>query len=610
MVGDRHVRTVARTGAVDAMMARDAAAATSTRWRWWHALWSLPVLAFIAVQMRPVLGRLDRAVLGSLDGTDAVFQSGILTWTARHFWQPAVCIDLPIFYPARSALVAMDTLVGQAVMVAPLTWVADPTPALLYNLAVAVTLLLVALAGALLWLAFTDDEPPGRRAAGAALCALFLLGSPFTTWQLSMLNQISPPWVVLLVAALWRGWRRFSAGGSPRPWWWTASACLVVQAAWGWYGFADAVFVLGTALAMGLWCARRDQRAWPLARSAALPALAAAVLVLGLAWPYLQLRSETPEYTRELQAVQHYGAHLHVLGNLGPHRLGWADLAGTAPAAAERAMTNVDAVMHPGWLALIGAALAVATWRRWPAGLRRGRWFLVALGAVGFVMAFGDSVGVPPGSDRRIILPFGILREVLTPFEAFRAPSRFLFLTVIATSWLATVGVTNLARERRWIVAVLGVLVWLESIPVAVLAVPIEVDGRRSGPLVASHPDGAVLTLPAPRTEADEGVAETLWLHRALATGHPVTGGVSGWVPPRTRALRERLAACERGEVAVADLLAEMRALGVVAAEIRLQDSDPGRVVLWQQELRGLGHEGRRSVPGYQVHVLVPSAGS
>lgn len=591
-------------------MARDAAASTSACWRWSHVLWSLPVLAFVAVQVRPVLGRFDRAVLGSLDGTDAVFQSGILTWTARHFWQPSVCIDLPIFYPARNALVAMDTLVGQALVVAPLTWIADPTPALLYNLAVLVTLLLTALSGALLWLAFTDGAPPGCRAAGAALCALFLLGSPFTTWQLSMLNQISPPWVVLLVAALWRGWRRFAAGASPRPWWWAASACLVVQAAWGWYGFADAVFVLGAALAMGLWRARRERRGWTLVRSAALPSLTAAVLVLALAWPYLQLRSETPEYTRELQAVQHYGAHLHVLGNAGPHRLGWDDLTGSASPAAERAMTNVDAVMHPGWLALVGVALAATTWRRWPEGLWRGRWFLVALGVVGFVMAFGDSVGVPPGSDRRIILPFGILRELLTPFEAFRAPARFLFLTVIATGWLATVGVMNLARGRRWLVFAVAALVWLESVPVAMLAVPVEVDGRRSGPLVPHRPDGAVLTLPAPRTEADEDVAETRWLHRALATGHPVTGGVSGWVPPPTRELRERLTACERGEAAVADLLAEMRALGVVAAEIRLQDSDPERVVFWQQALRGLGRAGRRSAPGYRVHVLDTPPGS
>jgi hypothetical protein len=568
-------------------------------------LWALVPLSFLVMQLRPLFGRWDRTVLGSLDGVDALLQSGILTWTARHFWQPLTCIDLPIFHPARSALVCMDTLVGQAVMVAPLVWLGDPTPALLYNLAVVATLVLVAAAGAWLWLATSTGDDGPERAAGAALLALLLLGAPFTTWQLGMLNQISPPWVILLVAVLWCGWRRFERGEDPRRWWWLAAGCLVVQAAWGWYGFADAVFVLGTGLVMGAWRAWRRGRLRPLVVPAILPGLVAALLVLGLAWPYLQLRADTPAYTRELNEVQHYGAHLHVLTNAGPHRLGWSDLTGAAEPAAERARRNVDAVMHPGWLALAGVVLGVVTWRRWSGGRRRAGLFLAIVGVVGFVMAFGDSVGVPPGSDRRIILPFGVLREIVTAFEAYRAPARFLFLTVIATSWWATAGIVTAGRGRRWLVPLAMALIWLESIPMAMLAVPVEVDGRQDPTsVVRDAPAGAVLTLPAPRSEAEEDAAETRWLHRALATGRAVTGGVSGWVPPATRQLREALAASERGELAPAQLLADVRAMGVSAAEIRIDGSDPDRVAFWRRALADLGAAGRPSAPGFEFYVL------
>ena len=103
---------------------------------------------------------------------------------------------------------------------------------------------------------------------------------------------------------------------------------------------------------------------------------------------------------------------------------------------------------------------------------------------------------------------------------------------------------------------------------------------------------------------AEEDAAETRWLHRALATGRAVTGGVSGWVPPATSQLREALAASERGELAPAQLLADVRAMGVSAAEIRIEGSDPDRVAFWRRALADLGAAGRPSAPGFEFYVL------
>lgn len=579
-------------------------------WRARHLLWSLPSLLLIVMQVRPVLGRLDRTVLGTLDGSDALLQSGILTWATRHLLDPMAATNLPIFYPAPSALMSMDSLLGQALLVTPALWLGDPTPALLYNLAVIGTLLFSGLSGAALWLAVSEGQAPGRRAAGAGMAALLLLGAPFTAWQLGMLNQISPPWVALLLAALWRGWLRFREGQPAHRWWWLAAACLVFQAAWGWYGFADTVFVAGTCAVAGIWRAVARRRMGDLTRQLALPALVAVALVIVLALPYLQLRAQTPEYTRHLGPVAHYSTQLRMIGNQGPHRLALSDLDGSEEPAAARALRNTDAVLHPGWLTMVFAAVGLWRWRRLPPAWRTFGVLVTAVGVVGLVMSFGESGGLPPGSGRRVALPFGYLRDVVVPFQAYRAPVRFAYLGTIALTWFAVVGFDALlrpaaAKAGRWLAAVALVLIWIESVPMALLAVPVPVDGRAGRhPLPEAVGAGPVLSVPVPPTEADERAVDALWLHRALATGHPVTDGLSGWVPPVTRRLRARLAACEAGHADPVALLDSLRTEGVVGAEVVEAGHDPARVAFWKRTLEAQGLVGVPTAPGYRFYPL------
>lgn len=578
--------------------------------RWRSLMWGMPALFLVLAQVRAVLGQFNDAVLATLDGGDAVLQSGILTWTTRYFWDPALCVQLPIFYPAQNALVCMDTLLGQALGVFPFYHALGLGPAALYNLSVVQTLLLTAASGALLWWVVADEQPRSFRAAGAGFCALALLGSPFTAWQLGMLNQISPPWVVVLLACLWGGWRRFEAGRDARRWWWAAALCLPAQAAWGWYGFAGATFVAGTAGGVGLVLAARARRLRALLVPMVLPLVAAAALVAALAWPYLQLRAQTPEYTREIEAVQHYGSHLHVLGNAGAHRLGLDDLRGTAAPVAERAMRNTDAVMHPGYVASLCALAGVWGWRRMAPGMKRFGVLVTAVGVVGFVMSFGDSGGYPPGSGQRLTLPFGVLRDLVMPYKAFRCPSRFIFLTNIAVAWWAAAGLYGLStlapgRVRTAVLVLVWGLLWVESVPMAMHAAPVPASAQVAAESVAAGQAlGAMLVVPAPVDESDETVWDAYWLLRALATGRPATDGMSGWVPPVSRQLRRRLVDCEQGRHRVPALLDSLRSEGIVAVELAEDHGRPGRSAFWRAALGSAGLQAQRSAPGYLYYRL------
>jgi hypothetical protein len=582
-------------------------------WTWNRRtlLWLAPSLALILLQLRPVLTRLDSTVLGTLTGTDALMQSGILTWSAAQWWRPAAWVELPIVYPVQNALVCMDTLLGQALLVGP--WrLLGASPALLYNLACAATLGLLVLAGSLLWRATAEDPDHRTTAIGAGLCALFLLGSPFTAWNLGMLNQISPPWVVFHLACLWLGWRRFQVQGRAGWWWWAAAACLVIQVAWGWYGFAAAVFGLMVAGSVAVVLGWRGRRLRSFLNQSVPPALLALAAVMVLAWPYLAQRADQPEFTRGMAEVRTYSTSLQMIGNPGPHRATWDDLLGRSEPAAARALRNDGAVLYPGWLTLLGALLAAMQWRRLSPAQRRYGLVLAAIALVGAVMSFGESGGLPPGSEQRLKLPFGYLREIAPPFQAFRAPVRFVYLIVIAMAWWATLGFLVLAerwgrRRGRWLLIGVMAAVLIESIPMGLLAVPTQVDGRiRRHPLPEVVPPGAVLTLPAPATEAEEDLTEVRWLHRALATGRHVTGGVSGWVPLPTRDLRLQLAACEAGRADPLALLDRLRGEGIAGVELAVTAGQPERVAFWEAVLIGAGYRPLPTVPGYRFY-LPPS---
>ncbi|MFH1844520.1 MAG: hypothetical protein ABIF77_15075 [bacterium] len=594
----------------------------------------LPVCLLIAAVMRPVITQWSEVVLGPFGGIDAVLQAGLLEWTGRHCWQPAIWVDIPIFYPASQTLAFMDSLLGQALLVLPCRLLPGATPAGLYNIVFLVSLVLAAGGFALLWRLGGGDW------SGGGFGALCLLGSPYALSQLGHLNQL-PPWPLLLgLAALWFALRqvvdntRVERGtGRVTCAWWSWGGLLVVQAAWGWYGFAQFVTASVLLLVWGGWRAFGRQRIRRLLLAACGPGLLAVAGVMLLAIPYLQASRHHHEFERSQGEVRLFSADLNHFLNGGAYRLDWQDIRGEGQVGAARYEQRPRQVLFPGFL-VFGAAMAGFLLRRHlPEARRRDGWLLLGIGGVGLIFAFGDSVAIP-GSGTRILLPFGVLQDLVPPLRALRAATRFYFLVTIALAWWAAVGFEQLMRSgstriRRVLPAcLLATAVLVESLPAGMTAVRLpDVDPARD-PLVDS-PSGPVLTLPAPPDEFAEDLREVSWLFRVLHHGHPVTGGVSGWVPHATRDLRQVLAACEAGETEPVRLLADLRADGIELVELALvpaavsgdlvypetlgspdtlagsQDiNQDSRLEFWRQVLTQAGYTEQPSVPGHLLYTF------
>lgn len=560
---------------------------------------------FILWTLRPVLADWSGSVLGPFGSIDAMFQLGLLRWSAAHWWQPAVWVDLPIFYPLHGMLGCMDTLLGQAWLVWPLQVLFHPTAAAFYNTAFAGSLLLAAGGMAALWRAGAGTW------RGAGVAALALVGAPYTTAQLGHLNQLPPPFVLLTLAAVLMALRRRDSGGSAGPWWWLTGAALVMQASWGWYGFAYAV--VGTAVLKITWLARRARAgSRPTTDVAAtlkqawLPALVTVLAVYGLAQPQLQLQRRYPGFTRDVSEVRLGSADIQHLANRGAYRVRPADLLGKGPRGEDRYRDWARPTLHPGWIAL-GLAL-YGWWKRREPGSRAtvsGVALLVA-GVVGLVLAFGDSVGVP-GTAWRLSLPLEWLRTVAPPFRAFRGAWRFAWLMSIAVAWWAAAGTLALtearSRRRQHLAVPLVLVLALTSLPEGVPALSVPMTGR---PLpVARQAAGPVLTLPAPINEYAEDSTEALWLTRAQELGQPVTGGATGWVPPETASLRTQINRCTGNDSLAVHLLRKLEGMGVVEAEVAVTPGSK-EARFWRRILPAVGATRiwGGDIPGYERYRL------
>ncbi len=563
------------------------------------------VLTVVAACLGPVWKDWSGSVVAPFGGIDAMLQLGILEWTARHWFQPFLWVDLPIFHPVPGALGFMDSLLGQAWLVVPVRLLSDPTAAELYNGAFLGSLLLAIVAAGILW------RSTGGAFWTAGVFALALIGAPYTQAQIGHLNQLPPPFVLLALAALVTALKTSTDDTAPAWPWWALATALVIQAAWGWYGFAHAV--IGIVVLIVFWlisgAIRREGLSGQIrstVRHAWLPACLAVAAVVVLALPQLKLAERYPEFTRPSEEVRLGSADIHHLLNRGVYRGEPADWIGQGTTGLDRYKDRQRQVLNPGWVAL---ALAIFGWFQRggiSASRRRLGAGLLVMGLVGLALAFGDSVGLP-GSDKRIPLPLEWLRSVAPPFKAFRGAWRFSWLFVIAVAWWSAVGVEGLVRRQglmgRLTPAVVGLLI-LVSLPAAVPALKVPIVGR---PLWPAFPqEGPVVTLPAPPTEYDEDVTEALWIARSLETGQPVTGGATGWVPPEIVDFRVKLADCENGRLAFAEVLAAWKDMGIVSAEIALRPGDERRTDFWRETLLAAGAVKSEPWPrlGYEMYIL------
>ncbi|MEN8007412.1 MAG: hypothetical protein ABFS42_10380, partial [Candidatus Krumholzibacteriota bacterium] len=441
--------------------------------------------------------------------------------------------------------------------------------------------------------------------------ALALVGAPYTQAQIGHLNQLPPPFVLFSLAAVVTAMKRRDEGRSAAGAWWLLGGALVMQATWGWYGFAHALIGVAVLKVFRLVVGVRRGEGWtghivPVVRQAWLPALLTGIAVVLLALPQLQTADRYPEFTRRSDEVRSGSADYHHFLNRGVYRGEPADWIGRGVEGQARYKDRYRQVLNPGWVAFVLAVIGWSMRARISAPRRRLGAGLLVMGLVGLVFAFGDSVGLP-GTDKRFPLPLEWLRTVVPPFKAFRGAWRFSWLFVIAVAWWSAVGIEGLVRRPglvgRLAPAVVSLLI-LVSLPAAVPALKVPLEGRLLGPAVQQS--GPVVTLPAPPREFDEDVTEALWIARILETGQPVTGGTTGWVPPEIVDFRVQLKACEDGHLDPALLFSKWKDLGIVSAEIAFRPGDDRRTDFWRKTLLAGGAVRSEPWPrpGYEMYLL------
>ena len=546
----------------------------------------------------PVLGDWNGSVIGPFGAVDAALQSGILEWSARSAGLTTAWRDLPIFYPTPGMIGAMDSLLGQAWLIIPWRLVADLTVASQYNLAMLLSLILAGLATGGLVVAGGGS----RWSAGVA--ALVLIGSPYTLSQVGHLNQLPPPLVMTALSCLLIGLRRWSEDRRGGVAWWGMGLSLALQPAWGWYGFAYAVLGCGVIVVVWTWRHLADRslqiggrRRFPW--TALPPLLLAVTVVWWFAQPQLDMQQRHDSFTRGLDAVRYSSADIQHFADQGAYRSGPQDWFGHGKTGTERYEGRDRQVLHPGWGALAFTLIGWLGRRRLPLMRRRVGSSMLAIGCVGLILAFGDSIGLP-GTDRRLPLPLSWLRELVPAFEAYRAVWRFSFLAVIGMAWWSAVGADVMIdwasrpgslgsprRLRSTMPILLVILTVVLSLPATLPVLTIPFDGRA---LTDAGGGGEpVLCLPSVINPLTSDVTEAFWNHRALEIGQPVSGGATGWRPDSTVDLHRSLRECEDGRGDGAALLRSQQHAGFILAEIVIREGDDERVRYWRNMLQGIG---------------------
>lgn len=545
--------------------------------RWMTAL--IPALIVILFCMLPVISNWDTHMLGPFGGIDALLQAGLLQWSGQNYLTPELWYQLPIFYPEHDVLGYMDSLLGQALSIQPILWLTNPSAAAQYNWAMLISLILSAIAVLLIW-----RNSGGKPIPGAIVTAV-VIGSPYTLAQLGHLNQLPPPMVFFTIAAVIGALNSAVSLRKKILWWGFAMLAVVLQAMWGWYGFVYAA--MGAAIP-AIWnlFSEREYKQFIRLNWVVLPMLLIAVpAVLWMAEPQLRVADRYSEFDRSDTEVRSGSADMKHLFERGVYRSNPADWIGKGVEGAQRYEGRDRQVLNPGWLAFVLAAYGLKHRRKLSNKMQQHGYGLLCLGFIGLVFAFGESTGLP-FTDKRILLPFGVLREIIDSLRAFRGAWRFSLLTVLALAWWAGFGFSML-RNRLGVKAfAVPVLLILLSLPVSlpIIEIPSEVNFSSN----SSASNQILLTLPAPLNEYVEDQTEALWILRAISTKSQVTGGATGWVPDSIIKLRVELSDCEAGLIAPEEIFDRFIKSGITGAEIVERDDDP-RVIFWRKSLSSYG---------------------
>ncbi len=478
----------------------------------------------------PLAAHFTRSLPAVFDPVDPQIQFFILGWDLHRLATglPGV-FDAPIFHPEPLTLTYMDHLLGEALLAAPVAATAGLVAA--YN---SLVLLSFALSG---WAFYRLVRWLGVSRAGAFACGLLYVASPYRMSNLGNLNQLQTQ---LIPVALLFG-LKFASRGRTRDLAWGA-AVLAIQSYLGWYYAFHIAMAFGI---LGLWMWReRAPGLRPLPWVRLLIAGVAALLVMAPgAWPYWRQHSTLEGFQRTLGKAALYSADLFDYFRVNEEN---------AVARLLKLPTG-DLAYAVGAVALLLAIVGVLSVRRGSTTLSAPGVSAAAvaralgvLGLVSFVLSLGPILQVA-GRRFFIPLPYAMLYFVIPGFTAMRAPGRFAGLLLIAVLVFAAWGYDAIrsrlaggAARAAWFAGVLGVAVLLAwSSPIPRVDPPTAEDMPETHQWLARQPgDFAILELPMPASEAEEGERDArrqVWI---LYHGKRRVDGISGFSTPAHEAFR------------------------------------------------------------------------
>jgi hypothetical protein len=448
------------------------------------------------------------------DTSDTLLSAWLIAWDSdrlRHGLH--ALFNAPIFFPYQGTLAFSETMLGIAVLVAPLYWITGD-PVLTYNIA---WLLSFVTAGIGMYL--LARELTGSRAAAFAGGMCFALG-PFRMAQISHVQMMATGWVPL---ALFGVHRYFS---TRRPRW---LALLVI--AWvlqmlsnSYVGYFIGVPV-AIVIADGLWHASGER-----VRSLVALAIAGAGLVALLApvgAVYYRARA-TYHHVRQTDEIVANSADLHSY-IVGKRSIGvWRWL----PTAVD---VDPERELFPGLFSVTLAAIGLVTAASDP---RRRRW-AIAYGLIGvsaIVLSLGPTVHVWG----RIVTTYGPYRWLIATvpgMDGMRVPARFAIIVMAAVAVFFSFGVgwwlgRVQPRLRPLVLAACVVMVAADSWSIPIQTVRYSARGRAEDRAVAlwlnGRPPGAILHLPI----KPEGTETLDYQFMTLVHRHPIVNGYSGYTTP------------------------------------------------------------------------------
>jgi hypothetical protein len=538
-----------------------------------------PLVVFAAFMLATLvltypLGAQMQRVLPS-DLTDTLLNTWTLAWDAdrlRHGFSGLW--NAPIFFPYRDTLAFSESLLGIAIVIAPIQWL-SADPILSYNVAF---VLEFALAGVGMYL--LAREITGSRAA-AAVAGAYYAFCPFRMAQIAHLQMVATGWMPV---ALW-GLHRYCSTRRAR---WLAvfaSGWVLQTLSNNYAGYFMVLPVLAIVVHQAL---RHPSERGRMIAHLAAACIAVAVALAPVGAAYYRARADY-RLARSVDEIAANGADLRSY-LVGKNSIGIWRWLPTAVA------TDPEKELFPGVLVIVFAAIAIAGARKNP---RFGQWIglysLIAVAAV--LLSFGPRVSVW-GAVLTSHGPYDWLLRIVPGMDGMRVPARFAIVVIAALSVLAACGVAFVLEriESPWrgiaiafSLAAIAAEGWAVPLPV----LPFTARGRSEDHAVATwlraSPAGAALHLPA-RPPAFQDLA---YQYATLQHGHPIVNGYSGYTAPLLEFLRapfSPLSDFDRFPAAVRFL----RSIGVRYILIHPDDyAEDERRVTVERTLAGLRNSGQ-----------------